>query len=160
METSKNPFDETPIITVYTRADAIKDGLLIDVSEMARQVGITIPTAITSRVWSEIISPPKAIASLRSGLQSVLQSDNVLLLDDAWDEVVKFRETGRKRMKNVLWAHRTAVRNSTLAPLQASIEFQVVIKTDHEKDSVTLKSTTSCEPDFQPVLTIMFSNED
>lgn len=37
------------IISVYTREQAIEDGLLIDVTESAKEVGFKIPTAITSR---------------------------------------------------------------------------------------------------------------
>ena len=40
----------------YTRAQAIADGVLIDVSEMAREAGFRFPVAITRGVY-ELISP-------------------------------------------------------------------------------------------------------
>jgi hypothetical protein len=36
-----------PVIHSYTRADAIRDGQLIDVSEVAREAGFRIPVAMT-----------------------------------------------------------------------------------------------------------------
>ena len=45
------------IIAQYTRAQAIEDGVLIDVSEMAKQAGFTIPLAVTASVWNEHIVP-------------------------------------------------------------------------------------------------------
>ena len=39
----------------YSRKQAIEDGVLVDVSEMAREAGFTIPVAITEKVWHEYI---------------------------------------------------------------------------------------------------------
>ena len=40
-----------PVISVYTRAQAIEDGILVDVSETAREAGFRIPVAVTRSVW-------------------------------------------------------------------------------------------------------------
>ena len=40
-----------PVISAYTRAQAIADGVLVDVSEMAREAGLKHPTALTATVW-------------------------------------------------------------------------------------------------------------
>ena len=40
-----------PVIFAYTRAQAIEDGILVDVSETAREAGFRIPVAITRTVW-------------------------------------------------------------------------------------------------------------
>lgn len=45
------------VISVYSRADAIEDGVLVDVSETAREAGIKFPVAVTRRVWDEIVTP-------------------------------------------------------------------------------------------------------
>ena len=42
-------------ISTYTRAEAIEDGVLVDVSETAAEAGITFPVAITRRLWTEWI---------------------------------------------------------------------------------------------------------
>lgn len=48
-------------ISIYTRAQAIEDGVLVDVSETAREAGFRFPVAVTQRVWSEIVTPdPRA----------------------------------------------------------------------------------------------------
>ena len=48
-----------PVISVYTRAQAIEDGILVDVSETAREAGFRIPVAVTRSVWDRIISLPQ-----------------------------------------------------------------------------------------------------
>ena len=37
----------------YSRAQAIEDGELVDVSETAREAGITFPVAVTRAVWED-----------------------------------------------------------------------------------------------------------
>jgi hypothetical protein len=48
-------FDE--LISVYTRAQAIEDGVLIDVTETAKEKGFKIPVAVTSNLWASWIVP-------------------------------------------------------------------------------------------------------
>lgn len=45
------------VIHSYTRAEAIADGVLVDVSEMAREAGFRFPVAVTRAVWDEYITP-------------------------------------------------------------------------------------------------------
>jgi hypothetical protein len=45
-----------PVIHRYTRADAIRDEVLRDVSEVAREAGFTVPVALTSAVWFDCVS--------------------------------------------------------------------------------------------------------
>ena len=56
-ETKDNIFGE--VIHQYTRAQAIEDGVLIDVSEKAREAGITFPTTVTAAVWAECVAVPE-----------------------------------------------------------------------------------------------------
>ena len=49
-------FDEADLIHSYTRAEALADGVLIDVTETAREVGFRIPVALTSTVWSDCVA--------------------------------------------------------------------------------------------------------
>jgi hypothetical protein len=44
------------VISIYTRAQAIEDGQLIDVSETAREAGFTLPVAMTATVWSDCVA--------------------------------------------------------------------------------------------------------
>jgi len=43
------------VISSYSRADAIRDGFLIDVSKTAREAGWVIPVAVTARVWAKCV---------------------------------------------------------------------------------------------------------
>jgi hypothetical protein len=51
-------FTDADLIHVYTRAQAIEDGQLVDVSEWARRAGFCIPVAVTRTVWGQCIEVP------------------------------------------------------------------------------------------------------
>ena len=49
------------VISAYTRAQAIEDGVLVDVTKTAKEAGIKFPVAVTQKLWSEYIMPdPRA----------------------------------------------------------------------------------------------------
>ena len=48
-----------PVIFAYTRAQAIEDGILVDVSETAREAGFNIPVAVTRTVWTRLVALPE-----------------------------------------------------------------------------------------------------
>ncbi len=43
------------VIHSYSRAEAIADGVLIDVSEMGKEAGFKIPVAVTDTVWHSYV---------------------------------------------------------------------------------------------------------
>lgn len=45
-----------PPISVYTRADAIDDGVLVDVTEAAAEAGFNCPVALTRAVWEDCVA--------------------------------------------------------------------------------------------------------
>jgi hypothetical protein len=45
----------------YTRKEAIEDGVLIDVTEAARQAGFKCPVALTCAVWCECVEAPAGV---------------------------------------------------------------------------------------------------
>ena len=47
-------------ICCYSRAQALEDGVLVDVSERARRAGIKYPTACTAGVWALIGTVPES----------------------------------------------------------------------------------------------------
>lgn len=65
------------VIYAYTREQAIADGILIDVSKMAKEAGIKFPVAVTSAVWHEHIVPDKAMVEFG-------QDENGRLWDTLW----------------------------------------------------------------------------
>jgi hypothetical protein len=54
-------FDRTDLIHRYTRADALRDGVLIDVSATAREAGILFPVALTSAAWARCVAVPPGV---------------------------------------------------------------------------------------------------
>lgn len=60
-------FTEDDLIFSYTRAQAIEDGVLIDVSEIANEAGFLWPVAITAEIWSLI----EAIPPRFQGIQDI-----------------------------------------------------------------------------------------
>lgn len=53
-----HPFAGASIISTDSRAQAIEDRVLIDISETAREAGIKYPTVVTQAVWSRIVEVP------------------------------------------------------------------------------------------------------
>src|SRR2546423_976436 len=55
-------FSPEDIIHRYTRADALRDGVLIDVSATAREAGIVWPVAVTRAAWERCVAVPPGVA--------------------------------------------------------------------------------------------------
>lgn len=51
-------FDGADVISAYTRRQAIDDGTLVDVSEVAREAGFVVPVALTRAVWCDCVEWP------------------------------------------------------------------------------------------------------
>ncbi len=45
-----------PVVSSYTRTQAIEDGVLVDVSEMAQEAGFKHPVALTRAVWEDCVA--------------------------------------------------------------------------------------------------------
>ena len=43
------------VISTYTRAQAIDDGVLIDVGDMAQEAGFKLPVAMTTAAWADCV---------------------------------------------------------------------------------------------------------
>lgn len=57
-------------MAVYTRADAIRDGSQIEVPEsVCREVGIGVPTALTSAAWEDCVAWTDADAERTGAIQ-------------------------------------------------------------------------------------------
>ena len=57
LSTNDTPlFGEENVIFAYTRAQAIADGVLIDVSEAASEAGFRFPVALTAQVWADCVA--------------------------------------------------------------------------------------------------------
>jgi hypothetical protein len=54
-------FEGADPIHSYTRADALRDGVLIDVSPAAREAGIRYPVALTRAAWQRCVKVPRGV---------------------------------------------------------------------------------------------------
>jgi hypothetical protein len=54
-------FEDAEIVHRYSRADAIRDGSLIDVTAVAREVGFKYPVALTAAAWATCVAVPPGV---------------------------------------------------------------------------------------------------
>ena len=50
------------VVFSYSRADALADGVLIDVSELAREAGFKLPVAVSDTLYHGYLTPPLELA--------------------------------------------------------------------------------------------------
>ena len=124
-------------IYIYTRAQAIEDGELVDISKMAKESGFKIPVAVTRTVWDKYIE---------------------------WADEDCARQTSQDqsgRLWDVLWMLYVACKKSKD---ESCIQYKlhVVPRDGHSRaPSLTgLKSVISGGDDGKPVITIMLPCED
>lgn len=125
-------FDDTfgDVIHSYSRAQAIDDGILVDVSATAREAGIKFPVAMTRTVWTQYVEVPR----------------NVICQDEAG------------RLWDILWMLKCAARNGgseILYKLHVRNDNR-----DRTPPLVTLKAMCGPGDDMAPVITIMLPEED
>lgn len=132
---SASPFEGWHLIHSYTRAQALEDGVLIDVSETAKEVGLKYPVAITARVMGEIVATPCFAA--RHG------------------------ETDTGRLWDVLWILRVAIHLQKPGDDPSTCHFPV-LATDCKGEKIEHRLWSLCGPGdhMEPVLTIMMQGED
>jgi hypothetical protein len=85
-----HPFDGAEIVSTYTRAQAIEDGMLVDVSETAREAGIKYPVALTRAVFERCVALPKRYRGLEDERGRL------------WDVVSMYRFAARATSGNTL----------------------------------------------------------
>ena len=132
-------------ISVYTRAQAIEDGQLIDVSTVAREAGIVWPVALTSAAWADCV---------------------------AWTDETEARKgyTGQSesgRLWDVVWMLSLAVRGALRRGLDASQQplYYSLLRTPAAGRGVmprkaTLKFMVGPGDQGEPCITVMMPGED
>jgi len=119
-----------PLIHSYSRAQALEDGLLIDVSQTAREARFRLPVALTAAVWQRYVEVPQGVVG---------QDEAGRLWDILWMAYLGAR------------AHRDApaflyglyVRNDNIRPRPVELRCQIGPGDDGE-----------------PVITILLPDED
>jgi hypothetical protein len=125
-------FNEPDVIFSYTRKQAIEDGVLVDVTETARQCGFKYPVAVTSRLWAEVVVP---------GEKAKAQGQS---------------ESGR--LWDVLWMLYMAILMSPLNP--ETLFYTVLVNDGSQEKEVQLKAVCGPGDEGEPVVTIMMPFED
>ena len=64
-------FDDFYVIFKYTRADALHDGVLIDITKLAKEFGFKIPSAVTNNLVSEIDVQTQLPVLLRTFIEKI-----------------------------------------------------------------------------------------
>ena len=128
----KNPFDDLPVIFNYTREQALADGVLVDLSDWAREVGFVIPVACTKSLWHRYLSPS--------------------------DEPKPFGQSERGRAHDMLFMLATAIRRSGN---DDRVYFRTIfLQSPNRHVTVDLKAQCGPGDDGEPVVTVMLPDED
>lgn len=133
-----------PVIYAYTRAQAIDDGVLVDLSEIAAEAGIRLPTAITAAAYERYVAVP---------------------------EEMKGHQDESGRAWDIVWMLAHAIRSGKLNGSEGEFELLVAMPANtgwepNEKREgqnqrlVTLKAVCGPADDASPCLTIMKPGED
>jgi len=137
---AEQPFG--PIICSYTRAQAIEDGMLVDLMQpgtvdLVKEAGFRIPVAMTATAFSEAVCPIGGDRDLPPG-QSL---------------------TGR--LWDVLFVLRYRIREANRRGDTNRVHFKVrVWRGDGKSEVVRLWCLCGPGDDAEPVLTIMLEGED
>jgi hypothetical protein len=73
---------DSNVVFIYSRDDAIRDGALFDVSEMARQDGLKVPTVITAHLKNVLTTIPNEYESFEGRLHDVLFMARLRIITD------------------------------------------------------------------------------
>jgi len=128
---SDSPFG--PVIYAYTRADALADGVLVDLSDLAHEAGFKIPIAVTEAVYTTYLDPSPGLVAEGQSRQG-----------RAWDilQILHFA--------------------AAVYPDRSEIHFKVlfVLSPGCPPEPVDLKALCHPGDDGEPVLTVLLPNED
>ena len=125
-------FGPEDLIDAYTRADAMEDGTLVDVSATAREAGIKYPLALTRAVWADVEDVPPS----KKGVQDA-----------------------QGRLWDLLWMARHAAANVAHPEEKDRIFFDLVMPIGRKKN-YRAKMVLAPGDDGAPVLTVLREDED
>jgi hypothetical protein len=142
-------FDEFDLISTYTRAQAIADGQLVDLTDAKDSAGRRLspfkwPVAMTATAFGQAISAGSEWKREADGSETLVLPGFQDFAGRVWD---------------VFWMLLVAIRQS---PSGDTVPFAVSILTDgnHQRETVHLKSICGPGDDGEPVITIMLPDED
>ena len=126
------------VISTYTRAQAIEDGVLIDAGAMAREAGFKWPVALTTAAWADCVAWSE---------------------DDSRQQV---HQDQSGRLWDVLYMASHAIRTSKESGDRLLFQLYRVPRDGHSTDAVlvTLKLIVGPGDSGEPVITILLPDED
>ena len=120
------------LVFKYTREDALNDGVLVDVSGTAKKLGFKYPVAITESLHQALSNIPEVYS----------------------------HESYEGRLRDVLWMCYLEARKTT----KDQMLFKVILHTENlireNEPPTALKSICHPGDSLEPVITIMFPDED
>ncbi len=121
------------LIYSYTRAQALADGVLVDVSELAREAGFKLPMAVSDTLYHGYLTPPPELA--KEGLS---------LTGRLWDALSVLRFVIKA------------------APSTDRISFSVLLQMAPDAEPEPVDLLAVCGPDDSgfPVITVMLPSDD
>jgi len=122
------------VIYSYTRAQAIEDGVLIDVTRMAQEAGFKFPVAVTASVWHEYIIPNDELVSLGQSYEGRL-----------WDVIFMLKHYAARKQGDIV---------------NYKLYFVMMHNGKPVEEVVELKAVCGPGDDAEPVITIMKPEED
>ena len=126
------------VISTYTRAQAIEDGVLIDVGSMAKEAGFKWPVALTADAWADCVAWTE---------------------DDSQQQVYQ-DQSGR--LWDLVFMASHAIRISKRSGDRLLFQLYRVPRDGHSTEAVlvTLKLIVGPGDSGEPVVTILLPNED
>ena len=123
------------IIHRYSREDALQDGVLIDITTIAKETGFKVPVAVTATMWNKYIAP------------------------DTWPEIA---EDIDGRIWDTVWMLLVAIKKSKAQTSQIcySLYYEMPKAEGLIQELVELKAVMCPGDNGEPVITIMLSEED
>ena len=131
-------FGDEDMVSTYSRAQAIKDGVLRDVTSTAREAGFTMPVTMTTAAWSMCVH---------------------------WGDAEKARhragQAERGRLWDVLQMLRHAIRTKDTPPGEPLyFELRCIRSDSGRLERVILVAQCGPGDTHEPVITILLPGED
>ncbi len=127
-----NPNRDFEIIHSYSRAKALEDGLLVDVTETAKEAGFNFPVALTAAAYGAYVAVPEEVSC----------------------------QDKAGRLRDILWMLFLAIKQSEAD--RNDLRFGLLVRNsdDAPHERVTLKAICGPGDQLEPVMTVMMPGED
>lgn len=129
-----------PVIHSYSRREALADGVLVDVSEMADEAGFKFPVAVTQALHAEVLTPDPRAEEFGQSFEG-----------RCWDALHMLMQTIKGRLPSKTYRD---------GPAQVT-EYQCYfVMKARQRRLLTLKAVCGPGDDMEPVITLMLPGED